>query len=74
MEIVIRVALDGIGLAFVGEDKIVQDLASGALTRVLDEWCQLFRFLPLLPEPTTIVGGTFGFDEYSWPIMQKATQ
>jgi len=40
--IVIRAALDGIGLAFVGEDKVTQHLASGKLIRVLEDWCQPF--------------------------------
>jgi DNA-binding transcriptional LysR family regulator len=42
VEIVIRAAIDGIGLAFVGEDKVEQDLANGALIRVLEDWCQPF--------------------------------
>src|SRR6266550_1276650 len=42
VDIVIRAAIDGIGLAFVGEDKVSQHLASGALIRVLDDWCQPF--------------------------------
>lgn len=42
VEIVIRAALDGIGLAFVGEDKVAPHLASGELVRVLDDWCQPF--------------------------------
>lgn len=42
VEIVIRGALDGIGLAFVGEGKVAQHLASGALIRVLEDWCQPF--------------------------------
>lgn len=42
VEIVIRAALDSIGLAFVGEDKVAQHLASGALIRVLEDWCQPF--------------------------------
>ena len=42
VEIVIRAALDGIGLAFVGEDKVEEHLASGALIRVLEDWCQPF--------------------------------
>ncbi len=41
-EIVIRAAMDGIGLAFVGEDKVAQHLASGTLIRVLEDWCQPF--------------------------------
>ena len=42
MEIVIRAAIDGIGLAFVGEDKVAQRLASGELIPVLEDWCQPF--------------------------------
>ena len=41
-ELVIRAALDSIGLAFVGEDKVAQHLATGALIRVLEDWCQPF--------------------------------
>jgi DNA-binding transcriptional LysR family regulator len=42
VEIVIRATLDGIGIAFAGEDKVAQHLASGALIRVLEDWCQPF--------------------------------
>lgn len=42
VEIVIRASLDGIGLAFVGEDKVDEHLKSGALLRVLEDWCQPF--------------------------------
>jgi DNA-binding transcriptional LysR family regulator len=42
VEIVVRAAIDGIGLAFVGEDKVGQHLASGSLIRVLEDWCQPF--------------------------------
>ena len=42
VEIVISAAIDGIGLAYVGEDKVAQHLASGALIRVLEDWCQPF--------------------------------
>ena len=42
VDIVIRAALDGIGLAFVGEDKVTQHLASGKLIRVMEDWCQPF--------------------------------
>lgn len=42
VEIVIRAALDGIGLAFVGDDKVGPHLAGGALIRVLEDWCQPF--------------------------------
>lgn len=42
VDIVVRATIDGIGIAFVGEDKVVQELASGALIRVLEDWCQPF--------------------------------
>jgi len=42
VEIVIRAAIDGIGLAFVGEDNVARHLTSGALMRVLEDWCQPF--------------------------------
>src|SRR5947209_14028102 len=42
VEIVIRAALDSIGLAFVGQYKSAQHLATGALSRVLGDWCQPF--------------------------------
>ena len=42
VEIVIRAAVDGIALAFVGEDKVDEHLKSGALIRMLEDWCQPF--------------------------------
>jgi DNA-binding transcriptional LysR family regulator len=38
--LVIRAALDGLGLAFVGEDLAAPYLADGTLIRVLEAWCQ----------------------------------
>src|SRR4051812_5329388 len=38
--LVIRAAIDGVGLAFLGEDLAAPHLASGALLRVLEPWCQ----------------------------------
>jgi DNA-binding transcriptional LysR family regulator len=40
VELVIRAALDGIGVAFVSEDRVTDYLASRALVRVLEDWCQ----------------------------------
>jgi DNA-binding transcriptional LysR family regulator len=40
--ILIRAALDGVGLAFVAEEHAAPHLASGALLRVLDDWCPPF--------------------------------
>ena len=42
VELVIRAAIDGVGLAFVSEDKVAPHLASGALVRTLEDWCQPF--------------------------------
>jgi DNA-binding transcriptional LysR family regulator len=42
LHLVIRAALDDVGLAYMGDDKAAPYLASGALVRVLEEWCQPF--------------------------------
>lgn len=42
LEMVIRAAIDGVGLAFLSEDDAAPYLASGALVRVLQDWCQPF--------------------------------
>lgn len=42
VDLVIHAALDGAGLAYVSEDRIAPQLTSGALVRVLEDWCQPF--------------------------------
>lgn len=42
VEIMIRAALDGAGLAFASERLVSPHLASGALVRVLEDWCPPF--------------------------------
>src|SRR3954465_960432 len=42
VELVLRAALDGVGLAYLGEDRAAPHLDSGALVRVLEQWCQPF--------------------------------
>ena len=42
LEMVIRAAIDGVGLAFLSEDDAAPHLARGALVRVLQDWCQPF--------------------------------
>ena len=42
LEMVVRAAMDGVGLAFLSEDDAAPHLASGALVRVLQDWCQPF--------------------------------
>jgi DNA-binding transcriptional LysR family regulator len=42
VELSIRAAIDGVGLAFVDDDRVAAHLASGALERVLEDWCQPF--------------------------------
>ena len=38
----IRAAIDGIGLAFMSEEHAAPHIESGALVRVLEDWCQPF--------------------------------
>ncbi|HEY1301949.1 MAG TPA: LysR family transcriptional regulator [Vicinamibacterales bacterium] len=42
VELVTRAALDGVGLAYLGEDRAAPHLETGALVRVLEPWCQPF--------------------------------
>jgi len=37
---------DGVGLAFVGEDLVMEHLRTGALVRVLEDWCPPFLYYP----------------------------
>jgi DNA-binding transcriptional LysR family regulator len=37
-----RAAIDGVGLAFMSEEQAAPHLASGALVRVLEDWCPPF--------------------------------
>jgi DNA-binding transcriptional LysR family regulator len=41
-EVMIRAAIDGVGLAFAIEDRVARHLATGALVRVLEDWCPPF--------------------------------
>lgn len=40
LELVIAAALDGVGLAYRSEEHGAEHLASGALSKVLEDWCQ----------------------------------
>ena len=42
LDLMIQAALDGAGLTWVAEDHVAQHLASGALIRVLEDWCPPF--------------------------------
>jgi DNA-binding transcriptional LysR family regulator len=41
-DLVIQAAIDGAGLAWVTEERVAEPLASGALVRVLEDWCPPF--------------------------------
>jgi DNA-binding transcriptional LysR family regulator len=41
-EIMIRAVMDGVGMAFALEEHVAAHLASGALVRVLEDWCPPF--------------------------------
>lgn len=42
VDVLIRAAVDGVGLAFALEDHVATQLATGTLIRVLDDWCPPF--------------------------------
>lgn len=42
VETLVRAAIDGVGLAFVSDERVAHELTSGELVRVLDDWCQPF--------------------------------
>ena len=42
VDTMIRAAVDGVGLAFVSDERVAPELARGELIRVLDDWCQPF--------------------------------
>ena len=42
VETLVRAAIDGIGLAFVSDERVAPQLASRELIRVLEDWCQPF--------------------------------
>jgi DNA-binding transcriptional LysR family regulator len=42
LDLVIRAAVDGAGLAFMAEDRIADYLSNGSLERVLEDWCPPF--------------------------------
>jgi DNA-binding transcriptional LysR family regulator len=42
MDMTIRAAMDGVGLAFSLDEYVAPHVASGALVRVLEDWCPPF--------------------------------
>ncbi|MFL6353409.1 MAG: LysR family transcriptional regulator [Bryobacteraceae bacterium] len=42
LDLVIRAAIDDVGLAYMGDDRAAPYLETGALVRVLEDWSQLF--------------------------------
>src|SRR5215475_1670781 len=42
VELVTRAALDGVGLAFISDENVAPYFETGALVRVLEDWCQPF--------------------------------
>jgi len=52
VKLVIRAAVDGVGLAFVSDDRVLPNITSGTLLRVLEDWCQPFPgFFLYYPNP-----------------------
>src|SRR5205823_1644557 len=42
VEVMVRAAVDGVGLAFMSEERAAPHLANGELVRVLEDWCPPF--------------------------------
>lgn len=42
MQLIVKAALDGLGVAFVPEDQVQPMIADGRLVRVLEDWCAPF--------------------------------
>jgi len=42
VDILVRVAVDGVGLAFALEEHVATQIAKGTLVRVLEDWCPPF--------------------------------
>jgi DNA-binding transcriptional LysR family regulator len=42
VETLVRAAIDGVGLAFVSDERVIPQLDRGELIRVLEDWCQPF--------------------------------
>lgn len=42
VDVMVRAAVDGVGLACILEDSVAEHVAKGRLVRVLDDWCQPF--------------------------------
>ena len=68
----VRAVLAGSGLAFIPEDRVMQHIADGNLTRVLTEWCPLFSgfhlYYPSRRQPTpafTVLSNTLRRSEKS---------
>jgi DNA-binding transcriptional LysR family regulator len=66
MDVALRAAMDGIGLAFSLEEYVAPHLASGALVRVLEEWCPPFAgFFLYYPQPTAAARGVVSTDRHA---------
>ena len=59
-DIMIRAAIDGVGLTFSFEEHVAPHLASGALVRVLEDWCPPFAGYFLYSEPAAAASRTLG--------------
>ena len=65
VETLVRAAIDGVGLAFVSDERVAPQLAKrGAHSRAGGLVPAVPRILPLLPEPATAAGRAFRVDQY----------
>jgi len=64
-DLTIRAAIDGQGLTFSFEEHLAPQIASGALVRVLGDWCAVRWVLSLLSESAAAVRGAHGADRHA---------
>ena len=72
-DLMIRAAIDGLGLTFSFEEHLALQIASGALVRVLGDWCAVRWLLSLLSESAAAARGAHGADRHAslggWPQL-----
>ncbi|HEX3659968.1 MAG TPA: LysR family transcriptional regulator [Acidobacteriaceae bacterium] len=64
LELIVRGAVEGVGLAFVADQEIASELADGRLVRVLQDWCQpypgFFIYYPSRRQQTAALSALIG--------------
>jgi DNA-binding transcriptional LysR family regulator len=60
LENMVRAAIDGVGLAFISDERVEQQLESGELVRVLEDWPAVSRIFSPLSKQAATASGSLG--------------